>query len=80
MKVHLHEEQFDNWLHATCHRLDAKPGSPNIVSEEVFDLTLKEERCKLCSEYWYPNGDPEDRFDWWRQRALDYKNSNVRKD
>lgn len=57
MVVHLHDEQFDAWLHAWCGSLDpVKPPSARVVDSETFEQTPIEKRCRFCASYWWPNG------------------------
>lgn len=56
MKIHLHEEQFDGWLHAACCRLDLKPPSPRIVGEDIFDELPRAKRCVYCTRINWPKG------------------------
>lgn len=59
-KYHIHEEQFDNALHARCGRADDQAA---IVSEELFAALDPATRCKWCERDQYPNGQPD-----WDQR------------
>jgi hypothetical protein len=58
MKVHLHEEQFDNRLHAACCRAPFDPPAPDprIVGEDDFEATPKDKRCRYCARIWWPRG------------------------
>lgn len=55
-KVHLHDEQFDGWLHAACARLDAQPPSDVIVDEDSFEEVPRDRRCRFCSGINWPKG------------------------
>lgn len=59
-KVHFHSDQFDHGLHAWCGR------GTNVVLEDAFEATPKEERCSLCDREWFPNGQP----DWHYKSAV----------
>jgi hypothetical protein len=59
-KVHLHSEQFDGWLHAQCGAGEWKSGSPRCVEADEFEKLPRAMRCKHCSRYWFPNGEPDD--------------------
>jgi len=58
MKIHLHSEQFDGWLHAECGAGDWKPASRRCVASDEFERLRRTERCPKCSRYWFPNGEP----------------------
>ena len=58
--IHLHEDQFDGYLHAACYLLDADPGSSRIVCDDAFEATPKAKRCRKCARYYWPHGcEPE---------------------
>lgn len=60
MKIHLHVEQFDGYLHAACGQLDAPVGSPRIFTEDDFSELPRSRRCARCTREWWPiGGDPE---------------------
>ena len=61
-KVHLHSEQFDNWLHAECGGGDWARGSPRCVDADEFERLPNATRCSKCSDYWFPNGAPPDGY------------------
>ena len=53
MKTHLHDEQFDNHLHAACGRTDGV--SPNDLRARFFVEDLEKvpraDRCRRCARY-----------------------------
>lgn len=56
MKIHLHCEEFDGALHAQCGAIDVLPPSSRIVSEDDFEQTPRNQRCRKCAEYCWPYG------------------------
>ena len=54
-KVHIHSEQFDNHLHASCSRAGLRP---KVAMPEVFEATDPYRRCKFCDREWFPQGQP----------------------
>lgn len=58
MKVHLHSEQFDGWLHAECGAGDWEPPNIRCLDAEEFEKLPDEKRCKKCSAYWWLGGGP----------------------
>ena len=61
-KVHLHDEQFDGYLHAACGAADVMPDDDRraifIMSEDAFDSVPRDDRCLACSRMWFPYGEP----------------------
>jgi hypothetical protein len=53
MKVHNHSEQFDGALHAVCGR------GNKVVTNDEFEATEPNLRCKLCEKDWFPCGQPD---------------------
>lgn len=65
-KIHLDEDQFDGYLHATCGRASGEPGViHHIVQALEFDATDPADRCSCCEAIWFPKGQPE----WHREVA-----------
>jgi len=61
MKVHLHSEQFDGYLHAACYRAPFDPPAPDprIVGEDDFEKLPRAARCHYCTRInWPRGGDP----------------------
>ena len=60
MKIHLHSEQFDGYLHAACGCLDLHPddGENIILDEDRFDAAASCMRCRKCEREMYPHGVP----------------------
>ena len=58
MKHHLHDEQFDNHLHAACARTDAiAPDDPRArFFLDDLATVLKADRCRACARIWWPHG------------------------
>lgn len=50
MKIHLHSEQFDGYLHAACCRCPFDPPGPDprIVGEKDFHRLPRERQCYYC--------------------------------
>lgn len=59
MKIHLHSEQFDGYLHAECGRLDSDvryAPHPNIVGTDDFEAAPARKRCRICARANWPHG------------------------
>lgn len=59
MKIHLHDEQFDFYLHAACGRYDSKVRGlrdPYILGEEDFEKVPSAKRCSRCTRINWPRG------------------------
>lgn len=59
-KIHLHSEQFDGHLHAECGAGDWSRPSERCLDADEFEVLPSARRCRRCSRYWFPNGDPPD--------------------
>lgn len=65
MKHHLHSEQFDGALHASCGRFphDPFPGEKYsdfiLTSETAFANLDKIDRCQYCEADQFPHGMPD---------------------
>lgn len=57
MRVHLHDEQFDDHLHAACHRVRHEE-TAKIVGDHEFQHTPIADRCRYCSVLYFPFGEP----------------------
>jgi len=55
--VHLHDEQFDGWLHAACGALDAEPPHALVEIEDEFYKLRRSVRCPKCSRLAFPHGE-----------------------
>lgn len=56
MKVHLHSEQFDGWLHAECGAGDWDADSPRCLGSDEFEKLPRARRCSRCTRSWWPHG------------------------
>jgi hypothetical protein len=66
MKVHLHVEQFDGHPHPWCGR------GVNAVTQNRFEATPSENRCKLCEREWFPYGQPQWHLEYANE-SMDYE-------
>lgn len=61
-KMHLHDEQFDGYLHATCGAgdwiADAKVLHPRVVCDDDFERLSYTNRCRNCARLYWPHGEP----------------------
>lgn len=62
MLIHLHSEQFDAYMHAQCGAGDwprSGRAALRCVGEDAFEALPSARRCRKCSAYWFPNGEPD---------------------
>lgn len=55
-QVHLHEDQFDGWLHASCGARDVQAPDILVVPEDEFCQTPSRLRCRKCEQAAFPHG------------------------